>query len=140
MCQIGIRSVFRDTISGRLGRPLFRRLLLPWQMRLLMFKRQPTPGLRVDEFAPQLSFFFNAHNNFLEEVAKYRAARRLWAEIMRDRFHASDPRSMMLRFHAQTAGSTLTAQQPENNIVRVTLASSGGSDGGDAKLAHKQYG
>jgi len=78
-------------------------------------------GLRVDDFAPQLSFFFNAHNNLLEEVAKFRAARRLWARIMRDRFGARDPRSSMLRFHAQTAGSTLTAQQPENNVVRVTL-------------------
>ncbi len=78
-------------------------------------------GLKVDEFAPQLSFFFNAHNNLLEEVAKFRAARRLWARIMRDRFAARDPRSWMLRFHAQTAGSMLTAQQPENNIVRVTL-------------------
>jgi methylmalonyl-CoA mutase N-terminal domain/subunit len=78
-------------------------------------------GLQVDEFAPQLSFFFNAHNNLLEEVAKFRAARRLWARLMRDRFQARDPRSGMLRFHAQTAGSMLTAQQPENNIVRVTL-------------------
>ncbi|MBI3108106.1 MAG: methylmalonyl-CoA mutase [Candidatus Rokubacteria bacterium] len=78
-------------------------------------------GLRVDEFAPQLSFFFNAHNLLLEEVAKYRAARRLWARIMRDRFSARDPRSLTLRFHVQTAGSMLTAQQPENNIVRVTL-------------------
>ncbi len=78
-------------------------------------------GLKVDEFAPQLSFFFNAHNNLIEEVAKFRAARRLWARLMRERFSARDPRSSMLRFHAQTAGSTLTAQQPENNIVRVTI-------------------
>jgi methylmalonyl-CoA mutase N-terminal domain/subunit len=78
-------------------------------------------GLAVDDFAPQLSFFFNAHNNLLEEVAKFRAARRLWARVMRERFEARDPRSLMLRFHAQTAGSTLTAQQPENNIVRVAL-------------------
>jgi methylmalonyl-CoA mutase N-terminal domain/subunit len=78
-------------------------------------------GLRVDEFAPQLSFFFNAHNDLLEEVAKFRAARRLWARLMRDRFGARDPRACALRFHAQTAGSTLTAQQPENNIVRVTV-------------------
>jgi methylmalonyl-CoA mutase N-terminal domain/subunit len=78
-------------------------------------------GLGVDEFAPQLSFFFNAHNNLLEEIAKFRAARRLWARIMRDRFQARDPRSLALRFHAQTAGSTLTAQQPENNVVRVTV-------------------
>jgi len=78
-------------------------------------------GLRVDEFAPQLSFFFNSHNEFLMQIAKFRAARRLWARTMRDRFGARDPRSMMLRFHAQTAGSALTAQQPENNLVRVAL-------------------
>jgi methylmalonyl-CoA mutase N-terminal domain/subunit len=78
-------------------------------------------GLGVDEFAPQLSFFFNAHNDLLEEIAKYRAARRLWARIMTERFGAKDPRSLMLRFHAQTAGSSLTAQQPENNIVRVAI-------------------
>src|ERR1700689_4291876 len=78
-------------------------------------------GLQVDDFAPQLSFFFNAHNEFLMQVAKFRAARRLWARTMRDRFGARDPRSMALRFHAQTAGSSLTAQQPENNIVRVAM-------------------
>ena len=78
-------------------------------------------GLKVDEFAPQLSFFFNAHNNLLEEVAKFRAARRLWARLMRERFGAADPRSLALRFHAQTAGSMLTAQQPQNNIVRVAV-------------------
>jgi methylmalonyl-CoA mutase, N-terminal domain len=80
-------------------------------------------GLQVDEFAPQLSFFFNAHNDLLEEVAKFRAARRLWARLMRERFGAQDPRAWMLRFHAQTAGSMLTAQQPENNIVRVAVQS-----------------
>jgi methylmalonyl-CoA mutase N-terminal domain/subunit len=78
-------------------------------------------GLAVDEFAPQLSFFFNAHNDLLEEVAKFRAARRLWARLMRERFGARDPRAWALRFHAQTAGSMLTAQQPENNIVRVAV-------------------
>jgi methylmalonyl-CoA mutase N-terminal domain/subunit len=78
-------------------------------------------GLRVDDFAPQLSFFFNAHSDLLEEIAKYRAARRLWARIMRERFGAQDARSLLLRFHAQTAGSSLTAQQPENNIVRVAI-------------------
>jgi methylmalonyl-CoA mutase, N-terminal domain len=78
-------------------------------------------GLEVDAFAPQLSFFFNAHNDLLEEVAKFRAARRLWARLMRERFGARDPRAWTLRFHAQTAGSTLTAQQPENNVVRVTV-------------------
>jgi methylmalonyl-CoA mutase N-terminal domain/subunit len=80
-------------------------------------------GLAVDEFAPQLSFFFNSHNELLMQIAKFRAARRLWAHTMRERFHARDPRSLMLRFHAQTAGSSLTAQQPENNLVRVALQS-----------------
>src|SRR6202167_1231890 len=82
-----------------------------------------TTGLRVDEFAPQISFFFNSHNEFLMQIAKFRAARRLWARTMQDRFGAKDPRSLMLRFHAQTAGSSLTAQQPENNLVRVALQS-----------------
>src|SRR6516225_3301772 len=78
-------------------------------------------GLTIDEFAPQLSFFFNAHSDLLEEISKFRAARRLWARIVRDQFHAKDARSLLLRFHAQTAGSSLTAQQPENNIVRVAI-------------------
>jgi methylmalonyl-CoA mutase, N-terminal domain len=78
-------------------------------------------GLDVDEFAPRLSFFFNSHNDLFEEVAKFRAARRVWAKVMRDRFGAKDPRSLMCRFHTQTAGASLTAQQPYNNIVRVTL-------------------
>jgi methylmalonyl-CoA mutase, N-terminal domain len=91
-------------------------------------------GLEVDKFASQLSFFFNAHNNFLEEIAKYRAARRIWAHIMKERFEAKDPRSMMLRFHTQTAGSTLTAQQPENNVVRVTLQALAAVMGGTQSL------
>jgi methylmalonyl-CoA mutase N-terminal domain/subunit len=78
-------------------------------------------GLQVDEFAPRISFFFNAHNNFLEEIAKYRAARRLYATIMRERFGARNPRSLMMRFHVQTAGSSLTAQQPDVNVVRVSM-------------------
>jgi methylmalonyl-CoA mutase N-terminal domain/subunit len=78
-------------------------------------------GLDIDDFAPQISFFFNAHNDLLEEIAKYRAARRLWARLMRERFQARDARSLLLRFHAQTAGSSLTAHQPENNIVRVAI-------------------
>src|SRR4030088_716579 len=78
-------------------------------------------GLDVDEFAPRLSFFWNAHNNLLEEVAKYRAARRMWFRIMSERFGAKDERSKVLRFHTQTGGSTLTTQQPENNVVRVAL-------------------
>ncbi|MGE5323733.1 MAG: methylmalonyl-CoA mutase [Actinomycetota bacterium] len=91
-------------------------------------------GLGVDKFAPRLSFFFNSHNNFLEEVAKFRAARRMWARIMKDRFAAKNPRSMMLRFHTQTAGSTLTAQQPENNIVRTAIQAMAAVLGGTQSL------
>ncbi|MEJ5197380.1 MAG: methylmalonyl-CoA mutase family protein, partial [Anaerolineae bacterium] len=91
-------------------------------------------GLAVDDFAPQLAFFFNSHNNFLEEIAKFRAARRLWARIMRERFGAQDPKSWQLRFHTQTAGSTLTAQQPENNVVRVTLQALAAVLGGTQSL------
>ncbi len=93
-----------------------------------------TAGLSVDDFAPQISFFFNAHNNLLEEVAKFRAARRLWAKIMRQRFKAQKPASWQLRFHTQTAGSTLTAQQPENNVVRVTLQALASVFGGTQSL------
>ncbi len=91
-------------------------------------------GLEVDDFAPRLSFFFNAHNHFLEEIAKFRAARRLWARIMKERFGATHPKSMMLKFHTQTGGSTLTAQQPENNIVRVTLQALAAVFGGTQSL------
>ena len=91
-------------------------------------------GLDVDSFAGRLSFFFNSHNNLLEEVAKFRAARHMWAHIMRDRFHAQDPRSMMLRFHTQTAGSTLTAQQPDNNIVRTAYQALAAVLGGTQSL------
>ncbi len=91
-------------------------------------------GLDVDDFAPRLSFFFNAHNNFMEEVAKFRAARKLWAELMRNRFRAQNPRSLLLRFHAQTGGSTLTAQQPLNNVVRVALQALSAVMGGTQSL------
>ena len=91
-------------------------------------------GLDVDKFAPRLSFFFNAHSNFLEEVAKFRAARRMWAKIMRERFKARNPKSWMLRFHTQTAGSTLTAQQPENNIVRTAIQAMAAVLGGTQSL------
>jgi methylmalonyl-CoA mutase N-terminal domain/subunit len=91
-------------------------------------------GLSVDDFAPRLSFFFACHMNFFEEVAKFRAARRMWAQIMRDRFGASDPRSLMLRFHTQTGGATLTAQQPQNNIVRTTLEALAAVLGGTQSL------
>src|SRR6202140_5226592 len=96
-------------------------------------------GLDVDKFAPRLSFFFNAHNNFLEEVAKYRAARRMWAHIMREHFKATNPRSWMLRFHTQTAGSTLTAQQPENNIIRTALQALAAVLGGTQSLHTNSY-
>jgi len=91
-------------------------------------------GLNVDGFAGQLSFFFNSHNNLFEEVAKFRAARRMWATLMRERFHARDPRSMMLRFHTQTAGSTLTAQQPDNNIIRTAYQALAAVLGGTQSL------
>jgi methylmalonyl-CoA mutase N-terminal domain/subunit len=96
-------------------------------------------GLDVDNFAPRLSFFFNAHSNFLEEVAKFRAARRMWAKIMREHFKARNPRSWMLRFHAQTAGSTLTAQQPENNIVRTAVQALAAVLGGTQSLHTNGY-
>jgi methylmalonyl-CoA mutase N-terminal domain/subunit len=91
-------------------------------------------GLDVDQFAPRISFFFNSHNNLIEEIAKFRAARRLWARIMKERFKAEDPRSLMLRFHTQTAGSTLTAQQPEVNIVRTTIQALAAVLGGTQSL------
>jgi methylmalonyl-CoA mutase, N-terminal domain len=96
-------------------------------------------GLDVDKFAPRLSFFFNAHSNFLEEVAKFRAARRMWARIMREHFKAKSPRSWMLRFHTQTAGSTLTAQQPENNIVRTAIQALAAVLGGTQSLHTNSY-
>ena len=96
-------------------------------------------GLDVDQFAPRLSFFFNAHSNFLEEVAKFRAARRMWARIMREQFKAKNPRSWMLRFHTQTAGSTLTAQQPENNIVRTAIQAMAAVLGGTQSLHTNSY-
>ena len=91
-------------------------------------------GLDVDSFAPRLSFFFNAHNDLFEEVAKYRAARRIWAKVMKNRFNATNPKSMMLKFHTQTGGSTLTAQQPENNIVRVAIQTLAAVLGGTQSL------
>ena len=91
-------------------------------------------GLSVDAFAPRLSFFFNAHNNFFEEIAKYRAARRMWARIMKERFGSKDARSQMLRFHTQTAGSSLTAQQTSNNVVRVAMQALAAALGGTQSL------
>ncbi len=96
-------------------------------------------GLSVDEFGKRLSFFFNCHNDFFEEVAKFRAARRMWAAIMKDRFGATDPRAMMLRFHTQTAGSSLTAQQPVNNVVRTTVQALAAVCGGTQSLHTNSY-
>ena len=96
-------------------------------------------GMKVDEFGPRLSFFFNSHSDFLEEVAKFRAARRLWAKIMKERFNAQDPRSMMLRFHTQTAGCSLTAQQPLNNIMRVAFQAMSAVLGGTQSLHTNSY-
>jgi len=96
-------------------------------------------GMKVDEFGPRLSFFFNSHSDFLEEVAKFRAARRLWAKIMKERFHAQDPRSLMLRFHTQTAGCSLTAQQPLNNIMRVAFQAMSAVLGGTQSLHTNSY-
>jgi methylmalonyl-CoA mutase N-terminal domain/subunit len=96
-------------------------------------------GLKVDEFVPRISFFFNAHNDFFEEIAKYRAARRIWARVMRDRFGSSDPRTLQLRFHTQTAGVSLTVQQPLNNIVRVAIQALAGVLGGTQSLHTDAY-
>ena len=96
--------------------------------------RPSTAGLSPDEFGERVSFFFNAHNDFFQEVAKYRAARRLWARIMKERLGATNPRAMALRFHAQTGGSTLTAQQPENNVVRVAIQALSAACGGAQSL------
>ena len=112
---------FAGITFARPARPPRRKSRSRWPNAIAYVEAAVASGLEVDEFAPRLSFFFNAHNEFAEEIAKFRAARRLWARIMRERFGARDPRSMMLRFHAQTAGSSLTAQQPENNIVRVAI-------------------
>ena len=95
-------------------------------------------GMDVDEFAPRLSFFFNAHLDFFEEIAKYRAARRIWATQMRDKYGAKDPRSLLMRFHAQTAGVSLTAQQPEVNLIRTAIEALGGGAGWNAVAAHEQ--
>ena len=100
----------------------------------LLRRRRSTAGLSPDEFGARLSFFFNAHNDFFQEVAKFRAARRLWARIMRERFGATNPKALALRFHAQTGGSTLTAQQPENNVVRVAIQALSAVCGGAQSL------
>ena len=130
----GTRSRSPATTSARPARPRSRRSPSPSPTASPTWRPRSTAGLDVDEFAPRLSFFFNAHNDLFEEVAKFRAARRLWARIMSERFGAQDPRSTMLRFHTQTGGSTLTAQQPENNVVRVTIQALAAVLGGTQSL------
>ena len=136
-CRAGTRSRSPATTCARRAAPRCRRSRSRSPTGSPTCRRRVEAGLAVDEFAPQLSFFFNAHNNLLEEVAKFRAARRLWARIMRERFGARDPRSLTLRFHAQTAGSMLTAQQPENNVVRVDRAGARGGARRQPVAAHE---
>ena len=120
-CRASTRSRSPATTSARRARPRLRRSRSRSQTASPTCRRPSTPGSRWTPSRRRLSFFFNAHNNFFQEVAKFRAARTVWAEVMRERFGARDERSLMLRFHAQTGGSTLTAQQAENNIVRVAV-------------------
>ena len=138
-CRASTRSRSAATTSARPARPRSRSSPSPWPTAWPTCAARWPPGLAVDEFAPRLSFFFNAHSDFLEEVAKFRAARRLWARIMRERFAAREERSAMLRFHAQTGGSTLTAQQPENNIVRVALQVLSAALGGAQSIHSNGY-
>ena len=124
-CEVELPSWNTISISGyhirEAGSTALQELAFTFANAITYSQAALDRGMDFDTFAPRLSFFFNAHNDFLEEIAKFRAARRIWAKIARERFGARNPRSMMLRFHAQTAGSTLTAQQPDNNIVRVSL-------------------
>ena len=120
-CRSGTRSRSPATTSARRAARRSRRSPSRSPTGSPTCRPRVDAGLAVDDFAPRLAFFFNGHNNVFQEVAKFRAARRMWAEIMRERFGAQDPKSLTLRFHTQTGGVTLTAQQPENNIVRVAL-------------------
>ena len=133
-CRTGTRSRSAAITSARPARRRCRRWRSPSPTRIAYVQAALDAGLDVNQFGQRLSFFFNAHNNFLEEIAKFRAARRLWARIMRDRFGATNPRAQQLRFHTQTAGSTLTAQQPDNNIVRVALQALAAVLGGTQSL------
>lgn len=137
-CQKNVRNWNTISISGyhirEAGSTAVQEVAFTLSDAIAYVQAAIDAGLEVDTFASQLSFFFAAHNNFLEEVAKFRAARRLWAQIMRERFKAANPKSWMLRFHTQTGGSTLTAQQPENNIVRVALQALAAVMGGTQSL------
>ena len=133
-CPTGTPSRSPATTSARPGSTAVQELAFTLANGIAYVEAAVAAGLAVDDFAPRLSFFWNAHNNLFEEVAKYRAARRMWARIMTERFGAKDQRSKMLRFHTQTGGSTLTAQQPENNIVRVTVQALAAALGGTQSL------
>ena len=138
-CRGGTRSRSAATTSARPARPPRRSWPSRWPTASPTSRRRVEAGLEVDEFAPRLSFFFNAHNNFLEEVAKFRAARRMWADDHARAFrrHAKSA-AMMLRFHTQTGGSTLTAQQPHNNVVRTTIQALAAVLGGAPEPAHQR--
>ena len=133
-CRSGIPSASPVTTSAKPVPLRHRSWRLRWRMAWNMSVGRLERGLDVDDFAPRLSFFFNAHNDFFEEIAKYRAARRIWSREMRDTFGAKEPRSWLMRFHTQTAGVSLTAQQPENNIVRVAIQALAAVLGGTQSL------
>ena len=137
-CQTNIPNWNTISISGyhirEAGSTAVQELAFTFINAIAYVEAAVNAGLKVDDFAAQLSFFFACHNNFLEEIAKFRAARRIWARLMRDRFDTKKPRSQMMRFHTQTGGSTLTAQQPENNIVRTTLQALAAVLGGTQSL------
>ena len=134
MYQNGTQSPFLVTIFVKLVLQLLRKLHLQLLMVLLTLKQLSKLVLTLIAFAGRLSFFWNAHNNVLEEVAKFRASRRIWAKVMKERFGAKNEKSMKLRFHTQTAGSMLTAQQPNNNIIRVALQTAAAVMGGTQSL------
>ena len=135
----GVRDCSRNQYHNRKFRDAAQELGFTLANAITYVQAATERGLEVDRFAPRLAFFFNVHNNFLEEVAKFRAARRLWARIMKERFKATDPRSWRLRFHTQTAGSTLTAQQPRVNLVRVALQALASVLGGTQSLHTNSY-
>jgi methylmalonyl-CoA mutase N-terminal domain/subunit len=142
-CMQRIRGWNYVSVSGyhirEAGATASQELALTFSNAVAYVDAALTRGLTVDDFAPRISFFFGSHNNFLEEVAKFRAARRIWAQLMKERFNAQDPKSCRMRFHTQTCGSTLTAQEPENNIIRVALQALSSVLGGTQSLHTNSY-
>ena len=137
-CKVHVPNFNTISISGyhirEAGANAVQELAFTFADAIEYVKSGLSAGLDIDEFAPRLSFFFGVHNNLIEEIAKFRAARKIWAGIMKQRFHAKNPKSMMLRFHTQTCGATLTAQQPDNNVVRVTIQALAAVLGGTQSL------